>query len=405
MSSRKLGWLERRRIARAVNHFHALDVERIQISQGESPTRYKSNRRPVLVHRALLIPVAVAILLILGFGIEYLVSNHFAVAHQLWRQVPDGWETAELWSKGGPLGFEDPIALYLKEESGELLIADSYKNAVFRINSNGDLSMLVTKTELEYTLGFALRRGADGPVSLAMEGDVLYVGISTYEGQGTSALGRGGAVLYVTCSGAMGVLSDRAGNPVRVALHAERESHHGMVVRNGALYVTGDDGTIRIIQLDENLTQAQHIDVIRYRFGCPTALVFDDQGYLYVADEERACVIRFLPDGRLDESFRIDGLEHPTSLAFGKDSALFVAESGAGGRIRWYSRVGEQLLLQGEFNRFSEEAGLEPFYLYGFQGPSIAANATSGALFIVDNTGELDTEGKAPAVYRCVPLR
>jgi hypothetical protein len=129
-------------------------------------------------------------------------------------------------------------------------------------------------------------------------------------------------------------------------------------------------------------------------------VAFDEEGRLYVADEARKCIERFSPGGEFDPNFRLSPVERPTSLACGRDGALYVAESAAEGRIRWYAPQGETFTLRGVFDRFSERQG-EDNPRHGFEGPTIAFSSRGGVLFVVDNTklGQ-GSEYRPPSVYR-----
>jgi hypothetical protein len=302
-----------------------------------------------------------------------------------------------LWAKGGPPRFENPVALCLDGETGGLLVADTFTDAVYQIDAEGNVSTLVTRAEFEAAVHVSLSGSADGPSCLALVGRVLYVGVSTFKTECD-----GGALVYVLPSGAMGMVTvtNSIEEPVSVAFSAERESRYGMVARDGKLYVTGSDGCVRIIELDPDSTHGR-VAVLYHPStpSSPTALAFDERGRLYVADEARKCIERFSPEGELDPGFRLSPVERPTGLACGRDGALYVAESAADGRIRWYAPQGDGLTLRGDFSRFSERQGGD-VYRSGFEGPTIAL-ASRGTLFVVDNsTPGQGSEYRPPAVYR-----
>lgn len=389
-----LGWREKRRLARVAKLLLAEDSERILQAQGATLQAAAPRRREGPA-RMVLIPVAAALVILLSIFVPRFIADRVAIAGQFWRTVPQGWQPAELWAEGGPPRFENPVALYLHEETGELLVTDTYTDAVYRIDERGNVSTFVTRAGFEAAVGVSLSGAADGPSCLALVDGVLYVGVSTYKTER-----EGGALVYVLPSGAMGMVRvrDSVDEPVSVAFGAERESRYGMVARDGKLYATGADGCVRIIELDQDPTYGR-VAVLYHPStpSSPTALAFDEKGRLYVADEARKCIERFTPEGELDPGFRLGPVERPTSLACGRDGALYVAESAEDGRIRWYAPQDETLVLRGDFSRFSERQG-DDVRRFGFEGPTIAVSSR-GALFVVDNTPP-GSEYRPPAVYR-----
>jgi len=400
---RTLSWHDRRRIARDAKRFHAWDSRRLSRSRSGVTVRQAGRTKTGRSYRYAAVAVAGAILVILGIsiGIEHLVETPIAFAHPLWRVVPDGWSSAEVLATGGETSFEDPIALCYDTARQTLLVGDPYKDTVFQVDSAGAVTMLLTKSELEYYLGLSLSGGADGPVALTNLGDTLFVAVSLFEGQSGEQFRSNGSILFMEPSGTVGILRDESGEPVRVPLDAERESHHGLVGKGRALYVTSANGGVLAIQLDESRHVAEGTEAVLTSLRHPTALALDDSGFLYIVDEEAAGVFRLLPNGHLDERFRIENLENPTGLALSPRGDLFVAESGSGGRIQWFTEINGEPVRRGIFERFSEEEGIAAQYRYGFQGPAIAIDPVTGALLVADNTGSPGEAGIQPAVYRC----
>jgi len=358
---------------------------------------------------------SLAAALFFGLGV-WVGSPPSLQATPRWMTVPEDYTPARICAKGGPALFEDPIALALGP-SGGLFLADPYKDAIFHITPDCEPSVFLSKAELQYALrdlSLKLNGRPDGPIALAFGSsppwEGLFIAIATFKEQGP------GQILYAAPNGEMHLLKDTEGNPLSIPLDASREGRYGLAFHNGALYVASSDGYIYRIWLGEHLDQVGPVELaLRYRFRFPTAIAFDNQGNLYVTDEGSGYVLRFKEEGETfyrDPVFEIRGLVSPTSLAFGPDGTLFVAESGENGRIRRYL-VGDQgppEERRPSFEGYSQDQRDQPHisrlkspkYKLGFQGPVIAVDPM-GTLFVADNTGEPGKVGKFPAVYKINP--
>lgn len=333
--------------------------------------------------------LASALAAILIFGLGVLMGSWSIEATPLWQIVPSDYHPAKICAQGGLL--EDPVAIGLTP-AGDILVADSYNDAIIRIPSDcSKPSVMIPKAELEHNLGFELTGAADGPVGLAFNSTPpwrgLFIAIAAFERQG-----RGRILHYDPYSGDIRVLA-------QVPLEAARDMRYGIAVYDNALYIPGSDGYVYRLSLGSTSL------LMRWKqLSSPTAIAVDAQGDTYVADEEESRIHRFLPDGSRDPEFEVRGLESATGLAFGPAGTLFVAESGAGGRIQRYGLVDGAVTEKEPFRRFSQDQLMGLEYKYGFQGPTIIVSP-SGVLFVADNTGEPGEEGKLPTVYKIVPKR
>ncbi len=332
-------------------------------------------------------------------AVDALGAVYIADGRRVRRLAPDG--TATTVAGDGTFGFRGDGAPALQSQmnqpsgvavgpDGSIYIADEGNHRVRRVSPAGIISTIAGTG----SPGF----GVDGPTPLetavaSPTGFTLDAGGSLWfterTGHRVRRLTPGGILTTVAGAGSAGIDPDnRAATASRLNSPA-----FAVVDPKGDLYIADTENhRVRRVSASGTMTtvagngnqgySGDSIPAVEAQLNRPSALAFDADGTLYIADSGNNRV-RCVADGKiLTVAGEVLPLSNPSGLVFGPDKTLYIADSG-NHRIVAVNARGEIRVVAGTgFSGFSGDGDRALEAALAF--PTALAVDSSGAILVAD---------------------
>jgi sugar lactone lactonase YvrE len=198
-----------------------------------------------------------------------------------------------------------------------IYISNAATNAIDRINPNGTITRITASSLLHFPGGLCTDTNTG----------TLYICDNSQDGFGND----NSRIARMDVTGSLSIIAP------------DPKSPNGLAFRGGVLYVANDDSPQSITII--NLTNLTISTVSPSGLNGPAGLAFDNDGYLYVANNGNNTVEKYGFNGVTPTNgvtFASSGLNAPYCLAFDKSTNLFVSNV-SGNSIEKYSPQGTDL--------------------------------------------------------------
>ena len=241
--------------------------------------------------------------------------------------------------KGSKATFFAPYAL-ASNSKGNIFVADQVNNSIRKISPEGDVSTVAGIKLPGFRDGKGIEARFDTPSGIAVdqEGN-LY--ISDQNNHSIRKISPSGEVITIAGNQKAGAVDGRGGD-------ASFKSPAGICIDNRGFLYIADRGNnlIRVISPEGIVSTLAGCGKAGYAdgngknamFNTPTGIVVDGEGYVYVADEVNNRIRKISPAGNVStfagngEFSNRDGegnkaaFRYPTALVFDKEENLYVAD-------------------------------------------------------------------------------